>query len=171
MTAATPTRQPARSSATRTLLLGAAASVAVLVLYACLFVGYAVLRSSLQILSTLSPGDGLFATVVANAMSIGLAATSVTLLMAFLVAPLGAVTLLLASWVDRLLNPSLAPRPATWIGAGVAAIVFAAFAILILQVIRPYVAAFWPQGFLFWLGLPGLLFIGAMAWANRRLTE
>ena len=168
MTSVALTRRPARSGALQTLKLGALAGLGALALYVLLFIVYAVTRASLQILGTLSPGENLLGTLLANAFSIGLGATSVALLLALLVAPLGALTLLLASWVDRWLNPHGERRRAAWIGAGVAAIVFELLTVLVLQGVGPFTAAFWPQGFLFWLGLPGVFFVVAMTLAAVR---
>ena len=113
MTSVALTHRPANSRVFQALTLGAFAALAALALYALLFAVYAITRSSLQILGTLSAGDGIFGTWVANAFSIGFAACSVTLLLSFLVAPLGALTLLLAHGASRWLNPDSSPRHRT----------------------------------------------------------
>lgn len=165
------TRQPARWGAFQTLRLGALVGLGALALYTLLFIAYAVTRSTLQIVGTLSLGTNVLGTIVANALSIGLAATSVACLLALIVAPLCAFTLLLASWVSRWLNPRSQPRRAALVGASVAALLFALLTSLILQGLGQFATSFWPEGFCFWLGIPGVFFVAAMAWANARLTS
>jgi hypothetical protein len=50
------------------------------------------------------------------------------------------------------------------LGFGVAALVALPVNLLVIQAVGGYWGAFWPQGYLFWIGLPSLVFVAATAW-------
>ena len=168
MTGTTITFQSARPAPMQALRLGAAASLAALLVYVLIFVAYAIARSSLQIIGALDLADGMLGALIANAFSIGIAAISVGLLLSLIVAPLGALTMLLTYAVAGALHARRNPTRAAIIGGATAFAVMLALTALIWNALGSLQTAFWPSGYLFWLGFPSLFFAAAIALASWR---
>jgi hypothetical protein len=138
--------------------------------YSALFALYALVRSSLQIALTLSLGEGLVGTLVANAFALLLPILSFALLLGIGAALLQSVTLLLVHGLAALINPHLTPIHMAGIGAAAAALLAGAIQVMVQQSLGSYFAALWPTGYLFWLGLPSLLFVTTTTWVSWRFA-
>lgn len=168
MTGAEIFHRPARSGPVQALFRGAATGLAALLLYVLLFIIYAITRSSLQIIGALGSADGISGTLIANALSIGIAALSVALLLSLIVAPLGGFTMLLAYALAGPLHARSRPGRAAIVGGTTAALVMLAVQGEVWSALGSFRAAFWPSSYLFWLGLPTLLFVAGIALACWR---
>ena len=138
--------------------------------YSAAFAFYAIVRSSWQIGATLAPGEGLLGTWVANALALLLPILSFALLLGISAALLQSITLLVVYGLAALVNPHHIPSGMAGIGAATAALVAGAIQVTAQQSLGSYFAALWPTGYLFWLGLPSLLFVGATTWVSWRFA-
>ncbi len=134
--------------------------------YSLLFLIYAIVRSSLQIGASVALGEGLFGTLLANAFALFMAVLGFALLFGVIAAISEGAILLLVYAVLIRFNPQHSPVRAAWIGLFTASIPAVALVIFIQQSLGSYFAALWPTGFFFWLGFPGLLFVGMTTWLS-----
>jgi hypothetical protein len=117
--------------------------------------------------SAAPPDGGFWTHVMGGAVSLTVAALGITLLMALLAAALGAVTALLAASVDKLWTAR------SGVAHGAAAGFFTAAGMLVLLHGALWAAGLWsPLSFasttyLFWLGIPSLIYLAAAAYAGR----
>jgi hypothetical protein len=146
---------------------GAGAGLLAAAGYALAFSGYAILRTSVQIVATLTPGEGILGTLAANALSLMIAALAVTVVFLPVAAGLGALAMLLAHGILRAWNGAPGGTQAALVGGGAAALIMLAVGSLVVAALGPFRTAFWPTSFLFWLGLPGVCFVVAIARAAR----
>lgn len=164
-------QQPTRPTWSRVLLTGAAAGFGLAMVYSQLFSCYAIVRSSIEII-TISPGDiSLGGSLLANAMSIALASTSSALLLGLFTALLGMMTAaaikLLLRWFNR---PHEGGR-AILIGVAASLAIILAFQFSLRQLMGQPLANLGAETYLFWLGLPALVHIGAGAFGSWRLNH
>jgi hypothetical protein len=143
---------------------GAAIGFISALVYGGLATLYIILRSSLQILGMLSPAEGLSGTLLANAFSVLWPCLVTTVLLGVLAAVIGTVAFSIIYGLSLVLNGRSSPSRAAAIGFLVAGGLAALVNILVVRGIGAYWGAFWPQGYFFWLGLPGLMFIGTTTW-------
>jgi hypothetical protein len=149
---------------------GAILGFTLAVAFGAVFALYAILRSSLQIALILSAGEGLWATLAANAFSLLIPILSFTLLLGIVAALLQSMALLLVYGFTALLNPYRSPARAAWIGLITAVILASGVQFAIQRRLGIYFDALWPMGYLFWLGLPSLIFVGATTWISWQLA-
>jgi hypothetical protein len=152
-------------------LAGAAMGVGLTFVYALSFALYAVVRSSWTIWQWTPPDLGKGATLAANAASIVVASVATASLLAVVVALLSMITALLIALGLARWNPQQAQGRAIGIG------VTTGLAVVVLG----HVALSWALGrslfslgaatYLFWIGLPSLLYIGAGGGLAWRLNQ
>lgn len=135
-------------------------------LYSAAFALYAVGRSSWQIAMTLPPDDSLLGTLVANAFALLLPILVFAFVLGVGAALLQCVTLLLVYGVAAVINPHRRAVGMAGIGLISATLLAAAIQLAVHQSLGSYFDALWPSGYLFWLGLPSLLFVGATTWVS-----
>jgi hypothetical protein len=150
---------------------GARLGFGLALLYGFAFALYAIVRSSLQIKAILTPGAGLFGTLAANALAILMPALGFALLLGMLAAVIESVTLLLVYGLSTLLNLQQSPARAAWIGLITAGIMAGALQLFMQRSLGSRFDALWPSGYLFWLGLPCLIFVGATTWISWRVAH
>jgi len=151
-------------------LLGAEMGLMLAVIYGFAFTAYACLRSSLRILDVLAPSDKVFGTLLANAASIVVPLFVVALLLGALAALIQAATAPLVYWLELLLNPDLSPLRGALIG-----LVISGLVVFVLdwrlRASKGYLRAILGQsGYVFWFGLPGLIYILISAWLGWMLS-
>jgi hypothetical protein len=171
MTGGTITIQSARSAPMQALRLGATAGLTALLVYVLVFVAYAIVRTSIQIIGALDLADRMLSALIANAFSIGIAAISVGWLLSLVIAPLGALTMLLAYAATGALHALSNPTRAAIIGGVTTMAVMLALTVLVWNALGSLQTAFWPSGYLFWLGFPSLFFAAAIALASWRWAD
>ncbi len=137
-------------------------------LYSAGFLLYAVVRSSWHIVASLPLAEGLVGTLVANVFALVVAVLFFALLFGVVAALLQSITLLLVDGLAQLLLPHWSPIVVAGLGLMVAALLAGALQLLVQRSLGSYFAALWPMGYLFWLGLPSLLFVGATTWISWR---
>lgn len=157
----------ARGTTVRGAILGFILALA----FGCGFTAYAIARSSLQIILILSPKEGLYGTLVANAFGILLPALSFTLVLGVGAAMLQSIALLFVHGVTSLINPHQSPRRAAWIGLLTAGLLASAVQLMVKYSLGIYFEALWPTGYFFWLGLPSLIFVGVTTWLSPQMTN
>ena len=152
-------------------LLGAKMGLMLAVIYAFAFAAYACLRSSLRILDVLTPTDRLFGTLVANAASIVVPSFVIAVLLGIIAAIIQSVTVLLVYWLALPLNPELLPLRGALIG-----LVISGFIVFILdwrlRAGKGYLHSIVGQsGYVFWFGLPCLVYVATSAWVGYLLSN
>ena len=147
--------------------LGAVLGFTGALMYGMIFTIYGIVHTSLWILE--KPANGTLATLLANAISVVIGAMFFAVLFGLVAAIIQAGTLALVYALGRRLNPQGNPRSGAWIGALAAAGVFLALVLLFLSGPQIMIQVFWQQSFLFWIGMPGALFIALNAWLGGRL--
>jgi hypothetical protein len=90
------------------------------------------------------------------------------LLLSLIVAPLGALTMLLTYAVAGALHVRSNPTRAAIVGGVTALAVMLGLTALIWNALGSLQSAFWSSGYLFWLGFPSLFFAAAIALASWR---
>jgi hypothetical protein len=150
-------------------LRGALLGLALTLAYGLAFALYAIVRSSLQIVAVLPPDEGLLGTLVANALSILVPTIVVALLLAAIPAILEAIVLVaIYRLCLSLRGEGMAGRSAI-VGLVVSLLVTVVIHLLGWRATGAYFAALWPMGYLFWLGLPSMIFVTMNTWAGWRL--
>jgi hypothetical protein len=168
-----------RSVVARGALLGARLAT----LYGLLFIVIGAIRYGFDLFAA-PPEADLWPTWAAGALSLAVAALVITLVMAIAAAVFGALTAAAALGVHELLRrfPRRRAQPdtdtpharfsAATVASGVAAGVAGAFVILLHLAL--WAAGLWSWSsllsptYLFWLGVPGLLYLAAAWFAGRR---
>lgn len=140
-------------------------------LYSAAFALYAIGRSSWQIAATLAPDEGLFGMLVANVFALLLPIAVFALVLGSGAALLQSVTLLAVRGMALLFRDHHTPAFTAWIGFVTALVLVGAIALTVPRSLGSYFDALWPSGYLFWLGLPSLLFVGATAWVSWRAAD
>ena len=143
---------------------GAAAGFISAMVYGGVTTLYIILRSSAQILGVLSPAEGLWGTLVATALSIIWPCLVTTLLLGLLAAVIEMGAFVIIYGLALALNGWRSPARLVAIGFIVAGNLVLPVNFLVVQGIGAFWDAFWPMGYLFWLGLPSLIFIGTTTW-------
>lgn len=143
---------------------GAAAGFISALFYGAVATLYITLRSSAQILGVLSPAEGLWRTLAANAFGIIWPCLVTTLLLGVLAAIIETVAFFIIHGLSLILKGQRSPTQVAVIGFAVSASLAFLVNFLVVGSISTYWSAFWPIGYLFWLGLPSLIFIGTTTW-------
>lgn len=143
---------------------GAAGGFISALVYGAVATLYIMLRSSAYILDVLSPAESLWGTLVANAFSIIWPCLVTTLLIGLLAAIIETVAFLIIYGLSLILNGQRSPLRVAAIGFAVSGSLALLVNFLVAWGISAYWSAFWPMGYLFWLGLPSLIFVGTTTW-------
>ena len=146
---------------------GAAAGAALTFGYALLFIIYALVRTSTLILGRVELNVAVGA-LLANAVTIALAALSWACLLALVTAPIGLLTALALRGLLIWLNPPTRRRAAA-LGGLLAGLVVVTLYLLLQPRAGQYLSPAYPASLLFWFGLPGLVYISAAAWGSVQL--
>lgn len=154
-----------------TALSGLRLGFTLVLLYSAAFALYAIGRSSWRIAATLAPGEGLFGTLVATAFALLLPIAVCALVFGIGAGLLQSVTLLAVRGMALLFRDHHAPAFTAWIGFVTAIVLVGAIVLTVQRTLGSYFDALWPSGYLFWLGLPSLLFVGATTWVSWRFTD
>ncbi|HRW09867.1 MAG TPA: hypothetical protein P5121_32420 [Caldilineaceae bacterium] len=147
-----------------TLFSGLRLGLALALAYSAGFAFYAIVRSSWQIVASLSLAEGLIGTLMANAFALVVAVLFFALLLGTVAALLQSITLLLVDGLARLLFAQRSPIVMAGLGLVVAGVLAGALQLLVQRSLGSYFVALWPTGYFFWLGLPSLLFVAATVW-------
>ena len=159
----------------RTAWYGAEAGIALALLYALAFIGYAVVRSTLMLLATPNPDGGLAGTLIATWISMAVPAFVLAAIVGILAAALGVLTALVLRALLSHGNPTHAPQRAIVIGVGVCLTISLMLLVLLTQGLgvtwMPATAA----ALIFWLVMPLVIYVvagGTASWqVNRKLVE
>lgn len=154
-----------------TALSGLTVGFALALSYSLVFALYAIVRSSLQIGSALTWREGLMGTLLANALAILAPVVVFALLLGTVAAIITSLALLLVHGLSTYFNPRHDVHRAVWIGFISAGSLTCGLILFAQQSLGIYFAALWPAGFLFWLGLPCLLFVITVTWLSWRAGE
>ena len=141
------------------------------VVYGCAFLFYSIVRSSLQIMAVLSPGELLEGTLLANTFALLAPTFFFVLIFGIVAGVLQSLALLLVRGFTALVPNSCSPVVAALLGFITATGFVTAIHIAAQRMLGIYFAALWPAGYLFWLGLPSLIFIGATTWVSWWSTD
>lgn len=150
---------------------GALLGYGMAILYGVIFAAFATLRAAPQIAMRLNGAEGTVATIIQVGFAILAASLGVAVLLACFAALVAAVTMAVARGLTIWLAPAGQPQAAAIIGLLVAGAVLVGLSLLVWQLSGSYFAQLWPGGYLFWIGLPCLLFMVAAGWANQRLPS
>jgi hypothetical protein len=158
----------------RTAGYGAEAGIALAFGYALAFIGYAVGRSTLTILTPPTPDGTLAGTLLATWASLAVPAFVLAAIFGILAAVSGALTALVLRALVSRVNPTHAPRRAIGMGLAVCLSVSLALLVLLYQGLgvrwMPATAA----TLTFWLLVPLLIYVvagGVASWhINRKLA-
>jgi len=148
---------------------GAGIGMKMTLLYAVLFILYAIIRSTLELLSFPTPDAGAAGTILATMVSLIIAALGITLL----VIPLSALAGMGTSLLLHLLLPRISRR-LTMVGTFFISLA-AAFAVVdTVQLILLPAVGFKPldlpfETWIFWFGLPTVLYVIVTGFEGRRL--
>jgi hypothetical protein len=150
---------------------GALMAFVLAIVYGAVFAVGAAGRASLQIAARLNGAEGTVATSVMSGFSILIASLAVSALLGLVAAIIAAVAMALARGLTLWIAPGGEPQRAAMIGMFVGFSVLIGMSLLVRQLSGVYFAQLWPAGYLFWIGLPCVIFLVAAAWLNRRLVE
>lgn len=141
-------------------------SLALTVTYAAIFVVYTIIRTSLTITNTLANDSNVFATLVANATSLVIASVTVTLLLIPFTVFLGIMTIIPIKWaLQKTANHPVNHHKATFIGVITAALYLTILHLLIGQLSGQSATELGTSTYLFWIGLPSILYVTTAALA------
>ncbi|MCC6454828.1 MAG: hypothetical protein IT328_07800 [Caldilineaceae bacterium] len=157
----------------RVLQTGAQTAIGLTFAYALAFALYAIVRALPAIWITTPAENHLFGTLVANIASITLASLASALLLAPFTMLLGMATAALIEWLFILFNRQFDSRRALFIGLGAAAGFVFLLQLAVQLTIGQPLYNLSVETYIFWLGLPGLIHIGAGvvgAWFLNRAT-
>src|SRR5215212_8134727 len=159
----------------RTAWYGAEACVALAFAYALVFIGYAIVRSTLTIVATLEIDAGLAGTLIATWAGLALSAVVIAALAAIPAALIGALTALAIRALLGLGNATPTPRRAVASGLAVCLVVSLALLALLTQAMGVTWTPATAATLTFWLVAPLGLYViaGTVAswqWAESWLT-
>jgi hypothetical protein len=146
---------------------GAAAGAALTFSYALLFIIYALVRTSAMILGRVEPGVA-GGVLLANGVTIALAALTWACLLTLVTAPIGLLTALALRWLLIWLNPPTRRRAAA-LGGLLAALGVVTLYLVLQPRAGQYLSLAYRESLLFWFGLPSLMYISAAAWGGVQL--
>jgi len=156
------------SSVLQAVKLGALLGFCAALVYGILFVVYGIARTSLVILS--SPANELLPTLLANSLSVLIGAMFFAVVFGLFAALFQALTLTLIFFVHKAVAAYNLPRKGELVGLVVAVILFAGLLLLFQGSPRILFQVFWNQSFVFWFGLPGMIYLLMNVWLGRRLS-
>jgi hypothetical protein len=166
--------QVARIGWGRTAEYGAEAGIALALVYALAFIGYAVVRSTLNLLAPPAPGDGLAGTLIATWVALAVPTFMLAVIFGILAAVIGALTALVLRALLSRVNSTHAPQRAVSIGMAVCLTVSLALLVLLYQGLGVRWTPATAATLTFWLLLPLVAYVvagGMVSWyVNRRLA-
>jgi hypothetical protein len=151
--------------------VGAGIGVKMTLLYAAIFILYAVVRSTLALLAWPSPDAGTAGTVLATASSLTIAAISVTLLVLPISALAGLVASLLVYWLQPRTESQQTPAKRPIARFAVAALTALIVQAILLPAVGLHLYTYQAETYIFWFGLPALLYVGAIGFGEWRREE
>ena len=158
----------------RVLWTGAATGFVLSLLYSQMFACYAIVRSSLELIATFPGENSLGGSLLANAMAIALATTSSGLLLGLFTALLGLATAAAIKLLLDWFNGQHENGRALLIGITASLGIILIFQFSLRQLIGQPLATLGVETYLFWLGLPAIMHIGAAvvgAWQLNHLNH
>lgn len=150
----------------RTARYGAEAGIGLAYGYALAFLGYAVVRSTLNLMATPDPDGGLVSTLIATWISLAIPALVLGSIVGLLAAALGALTALVLRAL-LLRNTTITPLRAVAIGVGVCLTVSLALLALLNRGLGVHWTPATAPTLTFWLVVPLVLYIvagGVASW-------
>jgi len=158
----------------RTAGYGAEAGIALALVYALAFIGYAVVRSALNLLASPAPDGGLAGTLIATWISLAVPAFVLAAMCGILAALLGALTALVLRALVSRVNPTHAPQRAIAIGVAVCLSVSLALLLLLYHGLGVRWIPATAATLTFWLLVPLVVYVvagGVASWhINRKLA-
>ncbi len=158
----------------RTAGYGAEAGIALAFGYALAFIGYAVVRSTLNLLTPPAPDGTLAGTLIATWIALAVPALMLAAICGILAAVIGALTALVLRALLSRVNPTHAPQRAITIGVTVCLSVSLALLVLLNQGLGVRWTPATAATLTFWLLLPLVAYVvagGMVSWhVNRRLA-
>jgi hypothetical protein len=158
---------PSRGEWRRVARSGAAAGAALTFGYALLFIVYTLVRTSAMIVRRVELGIAGGA-LLANGITIALAALTWACLFALVAALIGLLTAVALRGLLIWLNPPTSRRAAA-LGGLLAILVVITLYLVLHPVGGQYLSPVYPESLLFWFGLPSLIYICAAAWGSVQL--
>jgi hypothetical protein len=150
---------------------GAAVGVGLTFAYALTFALYAIVRSSWTIWRWTPPDLGKLEALAANAASIVVASVASAGLLAVVVALLSMGTALVMAWALATWNAHQSTGRAILMGAATALVVVVVGQFTLSWALGRSLFSFGAATYLFWIGLPSLLYVGAGGVLARWLTQ
>jgi hypothetical protein len=158
----------------RTARYGAEAGIALALVYALAFIGYAVVRSTLTLLAPPAPDGTLAGTLIATWTSLAVPAFVLAAMCSILAAVIGALTALVLRALVSRVNPTHASQRAIGLGVAVCLTVSLALLVLLYEGLGVRWTPATAATLTFWLLVPLVIYVvaGAMAsWhINRKLA-
>jgi len=158
-----------RSSILQAVKLGALLGLCTALMYGALFTVYGIVRTSLVILN--SPANETLPTLLANGLSVLIGAMFFAVVFGLFAALFQALTLTLVFSLQKVVAAYNLPRKGELVGLAVPAILFAGLLLLFQGSPRILFQVFWNQSFVFWFGLPGMIYVLMNVWLGRRLAR
>ncbi len=149
---------------------GAASGVVLTFAYGLVTCLYAIARSSLAIDASIGFNAG-WRTLLANASSLVLTTLVMSLLFSFLTVPFGMVTALLVRAVLLRLNPRCTPGWSSAIGMVTAFCLWLLLFLVLKAALGARLSWRYPETLMFWLVLPGIIYVLAAGFQARRLNS
>jgi len=137
--------------------------------YAVLVALYAIVRSSLRIQTALASGDALqmmFGTAVTLAFGILIFAV----VMALVSAVIGGISAIVLQWLLLRFNPRHASTQALFIGLGLGIGCWFVVNLILLVMPGSRLTLAYPETYLFWFAVPGLIYVVASVLTSRTLN-
>lgn len=150
---------------------GALAGAALTYVYALAFLLYATLRATFALVTMPWPDAGLLGTIIATSLSLAVPALVLATLLALPAAVLGAITAMLVYTVVPRLNAARSPVQAALMGGAIALAVVAVIQLGLGYGLEVTVASLTLSTYLFWLGLPAVVYVVAAATGGVRLNR
>ena len=161
----------AKNSAWNAGYIGARIGAKMTALYAAIFLVYAFMRCTIMLLSLPSPDAGTAGTILATTSSLLIATITITLLALAVSMVAGAVTSLMIYWFKQRYKWQIVALEHSLIGFAVAVVM-----VLLMQLVLLPLAGLYPYSlpaatYIFWFGLPALLYVGVIGIKEWRKRE
>jgi hypothetical protein len=159
----------------RSAWYGAEAGIALSFLYALAFIGYAVVRSTLNLLAIPKPDGGLAATLIATWLTLAVAAFVLAALVGILAALIGALTALALRALLSNVDAAQTPRGAIVIAVALCLSISVTLLVLLNQGLDVALTPATDPMLTFWLVVPLVIYVvagGIASWeVNRMIGE
>lgn len=135
--------------------------------YGYLFAIYGIIYSSLPILRM--PVNGLIGTLLTNADSVLIGSAFFAILFGIVAALVQSVALGLVYAFSRFVNRANSPNRGAWIGLCVSLGLIVVIQLLFHAGSELLLRLFWQSSYLFWWGLPSLIFVALTTWIGWKV--